>query len=435
MTFLTTANAVFDSAQLVASNGAAASVGASLPTGVTLATGTGKLSGTNMTVGSYTGLQIQYQDGSGVARVTDPFAITVLQPLVVSWPGSYAPPRFPARNTQYITQPPVITGGSPPFVFSLLQPAALGLTISASTGVVSGQPSAIGAGEQQLAVVCTDGNGAVSFLQFSFALVSTISVQVPANGQLDGSLTDGWPFTALQFLLAGVGDADLPFYRYTVDLTQPGSRPLPNGLTITPAGLLSGTPVNNTNITMVIRLFSSTIVVRDNRTNNTQNIVVNFNVSPRMNVTGGPASVTYANIGLPLVPKTFSASGGRGTITFAVVGTLPAGLTYSCQNGQITGVAEGFNISNPNVMLVRGVARSLSYFVNVTAKDENGAIVTLGPFEIVVGTDDCQVPAYGPDGKGCSNGGKCIDPVPFDGSFTCECTGGGEGSNCVSAST
>ena len=437
VTFLTTANAVFDSAQLVTSGGAAASVGTSLPTGVTLATGTGKLSGTNMIAGTYAGLQIQFQDGSGVSRVTDPFAITVLQPLVVSWPGSYTPPRFPPKNAQYITPAPAVTGGSAPYAFSLLQSASLGnsMFISASTGVVSGLPLASAVGEQQLTIVCTDSNGAVSFLQFGFSMVNNITVLVPANGQLVESLTDGWPFTALQFLLAGVNDADLPFYSYKVDLTQPGSGPLPNGLTITPAGLLSGTPMNNTDLTVGRKLFSSTIVVRDNRTGSTQNIVVNFNVSPRMNVTGGPARKTYANIGLPLVPRTFAAFGGRGTVTYSVVGNLPAGLTYSCLNGQITGIAEGFNISNPNVVESRGGARSLSYFVNVTAQDENDAIVTMGPFEIVVGTDDCQVHAYGPDGKGCSNGGKCVDPVPFDGSFTCDCAGGGEGSNCVSASS
>ena len=54
----------------------------------------------------------------------------------------------------------------------------------------------------------------------------------------------------------------------------------------------------------------------------------------------------------------------------------------------------------------------------------------IGKFEILNETlttlsdlGDCQLPILGPGGNPCDNFGTCVDYIPEDGSFTCDCSG------------
>ena len=55
----------------------------------------------------------------------------------------------------------------------------------------------------------------------------------------------------------------------------------------------------------------------------------------------------------------------------------------------------------------------------LAARDLSGAelVVKEWPFEIR--RKDMAVPAYGPNGRGCANGGEAVDATPFDHAFTC----------------
>ena len=44
--------------------------------------------------------------------------------------------------------------------------------------------------------------------------------------------------------------------------------------------------------------------------------------------------------------------------------------------------------------------------------------------------NDTDISGYGPDGRGCANGGRAVDGAPFDRKFTCACSGGYQGANC-----
>ena len=45
---------------------------------------------------------------------------------------------------------------------------------------------------------------------------------------------------------------------------------------------------------------------------------------------------------------------------------------------------------------------------------------------------DCDNPTNGPNGMGCQHGGGCIDGIPYDHNFTCNCTNTGfHGTICV----
>ena len=72
--------------------------------------------------------------------------------------------------------------------------------------------------------------------------------------------------------------------------------------------------------------------------------------------------------------------------------------------------------------------------VIVTQQSSNGGLgcpaVHIQAIPCVVSLcSDCSVSSNGPNGVGCVQG-ACVDDIPFDGNFTCQCASGYTGSNC-----
>ncbi len=273
-----------------------------LPAGLTLSS-SGLISGTPTTAGSST-FFITATDSLG-ASGSAVYSIPIRAALAVS------PSALPAGvlNTSYI-QTISATGGTGPYTFAVTSGTLpTGLTLS-SAGLLNGTPTA--AGSSTFTVTATDANSATATQAFTLAVNPVLAI----NQATLPATTVGSTYSQ-QF--STTGGATPITYAVTTGT-------LPTGLTLSPVGLLSGTPTAAGSSTFTVTATDA------NSATATQAITLVVNPAVAITTTTLPATT----LGQPYI-QTLAATGGTGTLTFAVTtGTLPAGLSLS-SDGVISG--------------------------------------------------------------------------------------------------
>jgi uncharacterized repeat protein (TIGR01451 family) len=197
-----------------------------------------------------------------------------------------------------------VTGGTSPFTWSVsagtLPP---GLTLGASTGLLSGTPTA--AGTSNFTVKVTDHAGLSDTATVSLTVIAGPSLSFPAPPA-------GWTRTVYGDTLTESGGT-APF-TWSVS-----SGALPAGISLSPDGNLSGTPT-------ATGTFSFTVQVAD-ANNQTATQATSITVSAGVSATfaappPGEINTAYSD--------TLTATGGTGPYTWSVnAGSLPAGISLT----------------------------------------------------------------------------------------------------------
>ena len=277
----------------------------SMPTGLALA-GTGGISGTPTKSGTY-GFTITATDAFGSIGA-QAYSVVVAAPAI-----TLAPPTLPGGTTGVpYSQTVSASGGSAPYTFALTTgsfPTGLSMT---SAGVVSGSPTA--AGTYGFTITATDAFGSSGAQLYSVTIAAPAIILSPST--LPGGTT-GVPYSQAVTAIGGTTP-----YNFAVTA---GS--LPTGLSLTSAGVLSGTPTVAGNYGFTITAtdaFGSTGA-------QAYSVVV---VAPTIVL--APAALPAGQAG-STYSQTVTASGGIGPYAFAVTaGTLPGGLTLA-PNGTLSG--------------------------------------------------------------------------------------------------
>ena len=199
-----------------------------------------------------------------------------------------------------------VTGGTSPYTFSVTGTLPAGLTLNASTGAITGTPTAAGT----FTIKVTDANGVVAATTCPFTIVTApVATCVVINAL--------WGVALSPVTMIGSGGAGGP---YTFSATG-----LPAGLTMSTSGTISGTPT-------VSGTFSYTVTVKDSAGNTG---TVNCSVTVLTPPTASCAVITAVQ-GVAITPVTLVGSGGAGgPYSFSANG-LPAGLTMTT-SGTISG--------------------------------------------------------------------------------------------------
>ena len=115
-----------------------------------------------------------------------------------------------------------------------------------------------------------------------------------------------------------------PPYTWSLDRSSP---PLPAGLSLSPVGLLSGTPAAAATLTLVVKVTDSATVSA------TQTLPLTINAAPVV----AAASLPNGEVNAAYPTQTLSATGGTPGYTWSISsGPLPAGMTLNA-GGQISG--------------------------------------------------------------------------------------------------
>ncbi|MDQ7996381.1 MAG: autotransporter domain-containing protein [Luteibacter sp.] len=210
-----------------------------LPTGLSLADN-GTLSGTPTQAGNFP-VAIHVTDSSTGAG--SPFTATVNMTLAVDADPLVLTPASPALTATYGVSNSITftsSGGSAPRTLSLTGALPAGMSFDPASGVLSGTPTVTGS--FPFTVTVTDGSLTPATLSRNYTLtIATVTVVVsPAT------LPGGVVGTAYSGSLSASGGA-AP-YTFAVSTGA-----LPEGITLSPAGALSGTPTRSGAVSFTVR--------------------------------------------------------------------------------------------------------------------------------------------------------------------------------------
>ena len=315
-----------------------------LPPPLTINSSTGVISGTPSTAGTF----------NFTVRATDTTSLFDTQPLSITIARSPIPPNITTTtlpggtvNAAY-SQPVRATGGTGALTWTIsagaLPPP---LTINSSTGVISGTPST--AGTFEFMVRATD-----TLALFDTQALS-IAVVLPAPPTITTTtLPNGTVRTAYTQSLQATGGTGTRIWSLS-------SGSLPTNLSLSPAGVISGTPTNTGTANFTVRV-TDALSQSDNQALSIT--IVPAPIAPTITTTslpGGTVDAAYS--------EQVRATGGTGALTWTVsAGSLPPPLTLNPTTGVISGIPStagtfNFTVRATDTLLLFDT-QSLSIIIN-----------------------------------------------------------------------
>ena len=284
---------------------------------------TGIISGTPTATCALNGLQIQATDIDGATAVTAlAFALNVAAPVATP-SGSLLASAI--QGNPYSSGPLVVTGGRPPYTWSLASgtlPA--GLTL-APAGTLAGTPSV--AGTFSFAVKATDAVGVSSLASVNQIIVVDPTLVVAGTTTATGAVGEAITFTPT--VTGGSGS----YASFAVANSSGTLAAL--GLSFNPtSGAITGTALST-----AAGSWSGTLIVTDSHGHTGTSALLSISINSALSVVASATTATGA-VGEAFTPITVTAAGGAGTKTFAEIdtsGTLAAlGLSLSPSSGTIS---------------------------------------------------------------------------------------------------
>ncbi len=253
-----------------------------LPPGLTLDGVFGRISGTPTASGTFT-FELMVTDNNA-NTATGTLSITVGGNIVIT------PATLPnaAAGTAY-SQTLTATGGQSPYGWAVTSGSLpVGLTLGATTGVISGTPAL--AGSATFTVTVTDSTRITGTAAFTLVVSGPVTITTT-------SLPDGTIGTAYSQTLAATGETT----PYTWAVT---TGTLPAGLTLAAStGIISGTPT-------AAATSSFTVTVTD-AGHTTAHQALSIATAIALTVT--PTTLPAATVGTAYAQK-FTAAGGKGAV-------------------------------------------------------------------------------------------------------------------------
>ncbi len=260
--------------------------------------------------------------GNDSSTGNGPFSVSQGFSLAIGAPNLVLSPSGGSLNATYASaysQTFATSGGIGPYQYSVIGALPNGVSLNTNSGLLSGTPTQ--SGTFNFAIKATDtgatGGSAPYFVQNNYSLNVAAPTIIVTPTSLNSGVS-GSAYSASLSASGGIGP-----YTYNVS-----SGNLPNGLTLSTSGLISGTPNS-------VGTFNFGVQVRDA---NSQTGVVN------MSINIGVATLIITPTTLPsgaqgiAYNQTISVTGGVAPYNFALsTGTLPVGLSLNSTSGVISG--------------------------------------------------------------------------------------------------
>ncbi|HTW46492.1 MAG TPA: putative Ig domain-containing protein [Acidobacteriaceae bacterium] len=273
------------------------------------------------------------------------------------------------------------SGGVTPYTWSVSQgklPA--GLTLSSSSGAITGIPTAAGTSTFTITLTDSGSPALTSTASFSIAIAAAPAITFTTTSLPPGTVGSAYSGTA-----AATGGAGALTYKVT-------SGSLPAGLAMSAAGSISGTPTTAGKSTFTV---TASDAYGDSA-----------NASLSITIAAAPA-ITFTTTSLPagVVNHSYSATvvatGGAGALTYKVTsGALPAGLTMSTA-GSTSGTPTAAGSSSFVVTASDGYGDSQTASLGIVINSTALAISTSSLPDGVVGSAYSQtLSATGGSGAG-----------------------------------
>jgi uncharacterized protein YhjY with autotransporter beta-barrel domain len=286
----------------VAPYGFAVTAGA-LPSGIILSS-SGALSGTSVEVGTYA-FTVTATDANGQAS-SRAYTVTIAAPTLTMTPAAGTlTAAYGAPYSQAFT-----AGGSPgPYTYVLTGALPAGMSFSGNT--VSGTPTV--PGSYPITITATDTVLTGAGAPFSITQNYTIDVPSPTLTLTPATLPSTTAGTAYSQTLSAAGG--VAPYAYTVTAGT-----LPTGLTLSSAGVLSGTPTE-------AGTFNVSFTATDTYGQTVARAYTLTVATPTLTLSPAAGALPNASAGVAY-SQSLTVTGGIAPYTTTLTGTLPTGLVF-----------------------------------------------------------------------------------------------------------
>ncbi len=320
------------------SNGTATtwSISPTLPSGLSFSTSTGIISGTPTIASSSSNYLVTATNSYGSDTETVNIAVNAVAPSALSYsPNAYL---FGVNHLDSTSAPAVNNGGGT-ITYSADDPLPSGLSINATTGRISGTPSASQAATNY-AIRATNSQGSTTV---------SVSIRIAAIPVLS------YASNPVVYVKGSAITSNIPTTGDTVT-SWSVSPSLPSGLSLsTSTGIISGTPTSVATATNY-RVIASNVAGSDTE-------FVNITVNPATpSVLSYPASAVYSQGDLVTITPSVTCEG----CSFSVDQPLPFGMTLNSSTGVISGVANPVSAPRDYEITASNVTGSKMDTINIT---------------------------------------------------------------------
>jgi len=290
----------------------------SLPAGLTLSSSTGAITGTPTASTSNSSLTFQVQD-SGNPKQTQSATLTLTVAPAGLAINTTSLPNGHVGTSYSVTL--AASGGATPYTWSISSGTLpTGLSLNASTGVISGTPS-LSITNSPLTIQVKDS----SATQQSKTANLTLTILPPVPAITTSSLPNGQVGVAYSTTLAASGGTTP--YHWSIT-----SGTLPSGISLNAStGAITGTPTATaTNSSLTFKVTDSGSPAQTATRTLTITVTPAALAITTTSLPGGQVGVAYST--------TLAATGGTTPYTWSITsGSLPAGLSLNASTGAITG--------------------------------------------------------------------------------------------------
>ena len=351
-----------------------------LPTGLSFSTSTGSITGSTPAAVAATTFTVTVTDSAATpATATNPFSLTVNPVLATT--QAVATKVLSAGAAAVAFSPVTAADGTPPYTYAVSPPLPVALSLSATTGAISGTPgTALAATIFTVAVA--DSVGATSNKTFSLTV----------NGA--PAAVAGQTITAKALTVGASAGAftPLPVTGGTGAITYSVIPALPTGLSLDPStGAIAGTAASAAAASVYAITATDSLGAK---TSLALTLVVNPVPAAVATV---PNSVLLVNVpGAVFAPVT--VTGGTPPYAYAISPALPTGLALSTSTGALSGtptVASTLATYNVTATDASGATASATFTLKVNVAPAITAQPSANPFYVLGGTLNLSVVASG----------------------------------------
>ena len=304
----------------------------SLPGGLTLDANSGVISGTPNTVGTANFLVRAVDSGNPAQTVDQPLSIAIVPTLSITTTSPLQGGMAGVAYSQTLTA----TGGTAPYSWAVtVGDLPGGLSLAASTGVISGTASVIGTFNFTIQV-SDSGASLPPSVAFTLVIDPVPVVIPPLTISNSGTLTPGTLGMEYSQSLNATGGI-LP---YTWSLIGGA---IPAGLTLAPGGVLNGTPTVAGTFSFAVRVTDSSGAAQ------TDTRSLSLTIVPALAIL--TASLPPATVGI-FYSATLVPAGGTLPYVWSITsGSLPSGLSLNPSTGIISGTPVAPTVSIVGITL------------------------------------------------------------------------------------